>query len=187
MRVRQLGLTGCVGSLTFLTLAMTAQPALAADRVSMRMQGQIPAGVLEMKLESPLVEEHAAIPRIDPALMGASGRQEVLVRLRSPSVGQAADQSPGARIGHREKLKNEQAAFTARANKVAPGSKVLGSTQLVLNALVMDVDAGSIRALAGDPDVLHVHKVRDYELDLSDTVPYIGASAHTMSITRRSE
>ena len=84
MRVRQLGLTGCVGSLTFLTLAMTAQPALAADRVSMRMQGQIPAGVLEMKLESPLVEEHAAIPRIDPALMGASGRQEVLVRLRSP-------------------------------------------------------------------------------------------------------
>ena len=41
----------------------------------------------------------------------------------------------------------------------------------------MEIDASQIAALAKDPDILSIHKVRDYQMDLSETVPYIGASA----------
>jgi subtilisin family serine protease len=156
---------------------MTVQPGLAADRASSRMNAQLPVSVEGLKLDAPLVQENVAFSRVDPALLGASGQQQVIVRLRGASVGKHPDQSPAGRVGYREKLKNDQSAFLRRANKAAPGAKTLASTQLVLNAVFMEVDASQVTRLASDPAVQHVHKVKDYELYLSETVPYIGATS----------
>jgi subtilisin family serine protease len=47
----------------------------------------------------------------------------------------------------------------------------------VLNAVFVEVPASALAEIAGDPDVLRVAPVGHYELDLSETVPYIGAAA----------
>ncbi len=55
--------------------------------------------------------------------------------------------------------------------------KVIARTQLVLNAVFIEVDAALLPELAKDPAVTRIAPVANYELDLSDTVPYIGGSA----------
>jgi len=99
------------------------------------------------------------------------------VRLRSPSVAKHQGKSPAAQQQHKAQLKNEQSAFFKRASKAAPGAKMVADVQMVLNAVVLEVDADSIEELATDKDVYRISRVRDYEMDLSETVPYIGAAA----------
>jgi subtilisin family serine protease len=112
---------------------------------------------------------------IDPALVNGDGPQQVLVRLRSPSVAKHVKQSKGNGSAHKQRLISEQSAFVKRTSKTAPGAKKLADVQVVLNAVVMEVDAAAIEELAKDPDVYRISRVKDYELDLSETVPYIGA------------
>jgi subtilisin family serine protease len=114
---------------------------------------------------------------IDPALVNGDGPQQVLVRLRSPSVAKHLKQSKGNGSAHKQRLISEQSAFVKRAGKMAPGAKKLAGAQVVLNAVVMEVDAAAIEELAKDPDVYRISRVKDYELDLSETVPYIGADS----------
>ena len=47
----------------------------------------------------------------------------------------------------------------------------------MLNAVFVEVDAAVLTDLAQDPAVVRIAPVKDYELDLFETVPYIGASA----------
>ena len=77
--------TSVAAGLTMLVGSTLVMPAYAADRVSMRSTAELPAGVAQMRLEEPLA---AAVDRsvIDAALERADGRQQVLVRLRTPSV-----------------------------------------------------------------------------------------------------
>jgi subtilisin family serine protease len=58
-----------------------------------------------------------------------------------------------------------------------PNAKVLAQVQLVLNAVFVEVDASVFGGIAADPAVKRVVPVGNYELDLSETVPYIGATA----------
>jgi subtilisin family serine protease len=160
--------------LTLLVGSGAIQPALAQDRVSMRT-GSLPASINELRLAEPLTIQ-ADRSTIDPALANAEGRQQVLVRLRSPSVAKHRGKSPASQQQHKAKLKNEQSAFFKRAGKAAPGAKMLTNVQMVLNAVVLEVDADAIADLAADKDVMRISRVRDYEMDLSETVPYIGAS-----------
>ncbi len=161
--------------LTLLVGAGAIQPAAAQDRISVRTSA-LPASISDLRLAEPLSIQ-ADRSSIDPALRDAEGRQKVLVRLRSPSVAKSNSKSPAAQQQHKAKLKNEQSAFFKRASKSAPGAKMITSAQMVLNAVVLEVDADSIKDLAADKDVFRISRVRDYEMDLSETVPYIGASA----------
>ena len=161
--------------LTLLVGAGAIQPAVAQDRLAVR-SGALPASISDLRLAEPLTAQ-ADRSIIDPALRAAQGRQQILVRLRSPSVAKIKSKSPAAQQHHKAKLKNEQSAFFKRAGKAAPGAKMITSTQMVLNAVVLEVDAASIEDLAADKDVYRISRVRDYELDLSETVPYIGAGA----------
>src|SRR5206468_10484280 len=52
----------------------------------------------------------------------------------------------------------------------------LGRLKKVLNAVVVAIDASQVPAIAALPGVLAVRPLHDYQLDLSETVPYIGAS-----------
>ncbi len=170
----RIGATAAV--LTSVVCSATIPPAVAADRAATRLGTQLPASIDQLRLPQPM-SMTADRSIIDPALLTATGRQDVLVRLRSPSVARQAGRSPAAQQSHKAKLKNEQSAFFNRAQKKIPGAKMLSSTQVVLNGVFMQVDAAMIDELAADPDVERISRVKDYELDLSETVPYIGASA----------
>jgi subtilisin family serine protease len=151
-------------------------PASAADRVQMRTAAELPASIAQTRLSEPLTAA-ADLSAIHAAKQQAQGRQQVLVRLRTPSVAKSKANTPAAQQQHKARLENEQSAFFKRASKQAKGAKMLASAQMVLNGVVLEVDAGDIEKLAADKDVVRISRVRDYEMDLSETVPYIGAAA----------
>ncbi len=71
----------------------------------------------------------------------------------------------------------QQQAFIANCETNIPGFKVIARTQLVLNAVFVQVDARYLAELALDPQVTRIAPVGNYELDLTETVPQIGAAA----------
>ncbi len=107
---------------------------------------------------------------LHPSLANATGRQQVLVRLKTPSV------AVGGSSVSREEVLIEQADFIARALQTAPATEVLGSVQLVLNAVFLDVDAADLPDIARDLSISRIVGAGNYAHDLSDTVPYIGAA-----------
>jgi subtilisin family serine protease len=177
MTIRKLTLSVMAACLAFGAASAVAPVSEAAPAQADRYQRAIPASIDALRLEAPVTQEGVSLQSIDPALIIAKGRQDVLVRLRSPSVARSTAKTPAERTMQKEKLRNEQSAFTARAAKLAPGATLRGSVQVVLNAVIMNVDAQQIRALATDPSVAHISRVHDFQLDLSETVPYIGATA----------
>lgn len=97
----------------------------------------------------------------------AEGPVQVVARLTQRPVAQYGGSSKG-------EIQAEQAAFVARAQAVSPSARVLGSTQIVLNAVFLELDASEVAAVAADTAVTRLAPVGDYRMDLSDTVPYIG-------------
>src|SRR5688572_9997336 len=85
-----------------------------------------------------IVTDEVASPALHRSLADASGRLQVLVRLRSPSV------AVGKGAVTREKLVAEQAAFISQMLARAPSTDVITTVQLVLNAVVLDVDAADL-------------------------------------------
>ncbi len=149
------------------TLMLAAAVPASAQGTAERGDRELPDSIAGLRLDAPVTA------KIDSDLLRASGPQRVIVRLVDGAVAEAPAIS--------KTLKAEKVAgqddFLQRAAAAAPSGRVLARTQLVLNAVFMEVDASQIAALAADPDVVSVHRVKDYQLDLSETVPYIGATA----------
>jgi minor extracellular serine protease Vpr len=125
-----------------------------------------------------VIIENSASPKMHPSLVGVSGRQTILVRLKGDAVAKAYSTSTRASVAA------EQAAFIDRALGVAPSAEVVASLQLVLNAVVLNVDAADLPALSRDTSISRLVGVANYEQDLSQTVPYIGGStAHALGAT----
>jgi len=177
MIIRKLTLSTAAGCLVFGAAASVAPISEAAPPAVDRYDRSLPASLDALRLAEPLQIAGISRADIDPALLAAAGRQDVLVRLRSPSVARSTANTPASRTMHKEQLKSEQSAFVRRAEKLAPGSTSKGGVQIVLNGVFMQVDAAQIRALANDPAVERISQIRDYQLDLSETVPYITATA----------
>jgi subtilisin family serine protease len=129
------------------------------------------ARLASLTLPEVIAIEGVQISRLHPSLAGLTGRHEVLVRLRGNSVAGSGEQVT------REQVAAEQAAFINRALAIAPSTEVVASVQLALNAVVLNVDAVDLPALARDSAITRIVGVSNYEHDLSETVPYIGASA----------
>src|SRR5690242_4785808 len=89
-----------------------------------------------------VVTENATSPRLHPSLASATGRTQVLVRLKSDAVAKKFSTSS------RGQLVAEQAAFIDRALALAPSAKVIATLQIVLNGVVLDVDAADLPALS---------------------------------------
>ena len=83
----------------------------------------------------------------------------------------------GAQLARKIEIEDEQRAFLGRCLRAAPGTRVLAQVQLVLNAVFLEVDAAALPEIARDPAVFRIRPVANYEMDLSETVPYIGAAA----------
>ncbi len=166
-----------VAGLAANTLAVAQNGDETNDRMAQRTAGEIPAHLAQRKLETPITTEGRVRAPVAPELRDATGRKQVIVRLKEDPVARHGDKSPAGRKSYKQKVKNNQQKFIGRANKAAPGNKVIAQTQVVVNAVFMDVDADDIEQLARDPDVYSINRVKDYEQHLSETVPYVGAAA----------
>lgn len=165
-------------TLTSLLLTMSAaHSAFAPERMNVRQNAKLPATIENLKLAAPLSRQAELASFIDPQFFNASGKQRVIVRLSDNSVANHSVKSKSGRLKHKQKLEKDQRSFLKRISKKSLGAKHLNSTQTVLNAVFMEIDASQIKALAQDPDIRSIHRVRDYQMDLTETVPYIGASS----------
>jgi minor extracellular serine protease Vpr len=145
-----------------------AIPDRAADRA-------LPDAVSELRLNTPVTAQLSAA-QIDALLGTEAGPARVLIRLKDPSVAETGLRGRAAAQARRT-VADSQNDLLQRVMTHDPTARVLGSVQLVLNAVFVEVDRAAIGDILAEPDVFRVVPVADYELDLSETVPYIGASA----------
>jgi minor extracellular serine protease Vpr len=162
-----------VGAMAIVFASGSAGAAPTMERAAKR---ELPASAAALKLEAPVFARGLTAAHLDPSLLSVEGDSKVIIRLRSPSVAELGV-SDDASVHARNNLRNEQAAFLDRARALDPDARVIAQVQLVLNAVFVEVDAAVLPQLANDPAVARIAPVANYELDLSETVPYIGASA----------
>ena len=164
-------------------LALTASIALAQDSAT-AVRGErdqtprpLPAAIDALRLDTPVTADAVAVAarQLEPGLRGATGRQRVIVRLTQPAAAEVTD--PAAQGPARQAAQVQQAAVIGAARALDANARVLGTVKIVLNAIMLDIDAAALPALAADPNVATISLVRDYEVDLSETVDYIGATA----------
>lgn len=153
------------------TSASGASP--AQDRAASRA---LPASVSALKLKAPVTRTGIGAERLHPRLLQAKGANKVIIRLRSPAVAQQGLVGD-ATVQARNSLRQEQGIFLNRVRALDPNARVVASVQTVLNAVFVEIDAAVLPRLASDPAVMRIAPVGDYQLDLSETVPYIGGTA----------
>lgn len=164
-------------------MALTASIALAQSGASPNRgelaRSPLPAYIQDAKLDAPVTVDGGRLQRLNDALVGVSGPQKVVVRLTQPSLsefvargGRAADQATAL-----DAVSAQQDAVIAAAGALDGNAKVLARTRLALNAVILEIDAAALKTLAANPNVARINPVVNYELDLSETVPYIGGTA----------
>jgi minor extracellular serine protease Vpr len=139
-----------------------------------------PDSIRDAQLDSTITSSTAVAPsRLDRSLLGQSGPKAVVVTLKADAVAEVAAEGNGAAAQKRQfaRVKDQQAEVVGRARQLDANAVVLGSAQRALNAVMLRLEAKQLGALANSPDVERIQPVVDYELDLSETVPYIGATA----------
>lgn len=128
--------------------------------------------------------DEEVVPTIDsdwvvPAPLGVrSGSVNVVVGLVDPPVAVAAKQrglTPAQQRQYEKDLEAKQDAVSNQAQ--GTGATELAHVTTALNAVVFSVDSSRIDDLEALPGIQSVRPIADYELDLSETVPYIGAAA----------
>ncbi len=112
--------------------------------------------------------------------VGVAGRTaDYVVTLSAPSVAKAYKDagrlSRDAQRVHARGLKADQDKVADRVRQL--GGKEVARVTKALNGLVVSVDARQARELEQMDGVLSVRPLNQYQLDLSETVPYIGAAA----------
>jgi subtilisin family serine protease len=149
----------------------------------------LPAAVRGQQVPAPDVSELALPPgvsvsgRLAAQLLQAKGRVDVWVQLQDSSLAETeADASSAglpltreAQRAHLAKLRDDQdqIAFSARSL----GANELGRVSKAHNAVAFSIDASLLPVLAAQRGVLAIRPVHNYSIDLSETVPYIGATA----------
>ncbi|HEY8473314.1 MAG TPA: S8 family serine peptidase, partial [Natronosporangium sp.] len=141
----------------------TAQPSASASAVD---HLAIPDGLVE------------AAALVEPSLLAATGPVTVSLELAEPSLAEAVTDDPelsaAEQQGHVDELAADQQALLDRIEPL--GATEVATTQVATNLVVVNVDAAQLTELAAQPEVTAIKPVRDYEVDLSETVPHIGAA-----------
>jgi subtilisin family serine protease len=166
----QLRITPARRSAVLVAGALAALSTIASAQTTDASHLRIPDGAALSVTRTPAVQSHGSV--------------DVVVTLADAPL--AARQGAGAKQhgnaltraqahAYLDDLRNKQDAFMARAQGL--GAKQLARLSRALNAVVVSVDASQLGAVASIPGVVSVRPVGNYEMSLSETVPYIGASA----------
>jgi minor extracellular serine protease Vpr len=171
MLLKKLVALGGATALVFASASAGGSP--APERSTKR---DLPESLASLKLEAPLTMSGLGRAYLDPSLHGVEGDSKVIIRLVNPSVAEQG-LAGNASVHARNNLRVEQASFLERVQALDPNAKLLAQTQIVLNAVFVEVDAAVLPQLANDPAVARIARVINYERQLTDTVPYIGGTA----------
>ena len=145
-------------------------PAGAAARAP-QVPDADPAG---LRLDKPIRSTaRSPLAKLDRSLLGESRRIDAVVRLTAAPTSRVARGQVGRQL---TRVNGQQNAVIAALRKLDGKAVFYGRTQVALNALLVRADAKALDRLAADGRVASINRVRDYALDLSETVPYIGAS-----------
>ena len=134
----------------------------------------LPATVGQLKLGQKLTVKNNKGLSLRSA--GGNGPFEVIAQLSDAPAAVGTFASVADRQSYIATLKAAQSTLISKVQK-AGYAKVLGTTQMVLNAVVFEADQAALAAIASDAGVTKLNQVADYRLALSETVPYIGAAA----------
>ena len=149
--------------------AQSVQPERLAARV-------LPASLASLRLDTPAIASGLARDVLDRSLRSAAGPSKVIIRLSADSASTAFVKGADTAQAKRN-AKAQQDAFLTSVRALDPNARVVAQVQAVLNAVFVEVDASVLATLAQDPRVVRIAPVGNYELDLSETVPHIGATA----------
>jgi subtilisin family serine protease len=169
---RRLALTGVVPLLATALAALGQAPAAAVP--DDRADRELPAHLADLKLNSPIERSGISTAQLDASLVDAEGTGTVIVRLKDTAVAER-DLPDSASPRAKQDLRSKQSALMQRITALDPSARLVAQTQVALNAVFVEVDRAVLPQLANDPAVLRIAPVGNYELDLSETVPYIGA------------
>ena len=153
------------------SIILAALPRLGAAAAA--PERALPEALAAARIATPIVD--AGEKSLAESLFRVSADKEVIVRLRSQSVAEQGLRGKAATRAKRS-LEDEQSALLKRIQKLDPDAAVIAQVQVVLNAVFVRVNASALPALAKDPAVLRIAEVGTYQLDLSETVPYIGGT-----------
>jgi subtilisin family serine protease len=166
----------------YATVAMTlvfgnAGSAFAQKDRAVRLEPRnVPGAIASQKLTQPVMAGGVSRSVLDRSLLGASGSKRIIVRLSADSAASAF--TKGADTAQaKSSAQAQQDAFLASARALDPNVRAVARVQAIMNAVFIEVDAAALPALAKDPRVVRIAPVGNYQLDLSTTVPYIGATA----------
>jgi len=163
-----------------------------SNEVPTASQQQAKSAALPASIEALRIPAGAdSTAAIEPSLRAAKGPVEVWVTLSEPSLSakkielrpavagrswKATDAELKSQLkAHKELLINKQAS--AASAMAGMGATELGRVLVSHNAIAVKVDAARLSDIAALPGVVAVRQVRHYELDLSETVPYVGGTA----------
>jgi minor extracellular serine protease Vpr len=132
--------------------------------------------VSEFALETPV--------EVAPELAEAEGQIDIVVRLIDDPLAVAAGEGgkqKGSKLNPAQQRNyvgglNRKQSYLLR-QIAALGGQELGRVRIVLNAVIVSVDAARISEIAALPGIRSIRALGQYELDLAETVPYIGATA----------
>lgn len=163
--------------LAFVLVFSNATAVFAQDITPDRFEGrELPASIEALKLDSPVEVEGQFDEVLDRALMAVDGVSRVIIRLSADSGSEAFAKGLDS-VKAKANAKAQQNSFLSSVLAADPNARVVAQVQTVLNAVFVEIDASVLESLAQDPRVVRIAQVGDYELDLIETVPYIGAQA----------
>ena len=116
-------------------------------------------------------------PTLRSTLLGCSALALTTPALAQAVAAQGLSASAVDATAQVSAIEQQQAQVAQSAQSLDSNAQVLGSVQKALNAVMLEVDAAALKQLAANPNVRSVRPVLDYEIDLAETVPYIGATA----------
>ena len=134
----------------------------------------LPASVGEMQLDAMLTMDNT----LDRSLWGASGYVEVVVTLAGDSVAKGIE-IYGESFDQQARYYEILAQQDAFLDSIDATDAELGRAQRLINAVILDINASELEALAENPEVVAIKQVRNYEyeaVDLDTLVEDIGAA-----------
>jgi minor extracellular serine protease Vpr len=165
---RSLILLVAVATAIAMAIPVGAQVVDRADRAT-------PEHIEDLRLSSPRTSS-GSLDGVHPSLRGAAGDEQVVVQLRAESLAESGAAKDAQQAAHVNALKRSQTALFDRIKRLDSGARLLGSAQRVINAVFVEVSASALDEIAADDAVRRIAPVGEYELDLTETVPYIGAA-----------
>ena len=159
-------------------LIATVLPAGVAAQGPTRPHSTLPAALKQDRLAKPIRDRNVAKRgKVALSLTAAKGPVRVFVRLTNRPATEVAVNGLAAFQAQIRVNRAQQAGLIGRAQRLDRSLRVLGRTDRASNVVALRIDASKLTALARDPSVAAINPVIDYQKALSETVPYIGATA----------